>query len=65
MFGRPAAGVVTKTDLAGPGDIEKAGELLCLAGASPLFEVSCLNGAGMDALKAFLSRTGIPNPGLN
>ncbi|MDR1899727.1 MAG: EutP/PduV family microcompartment system protein [Treponema sp.] len=54
MFGRPAAGVITKIDLAVGDDREYAGKLLAMAGAPPLFAVSTVSGEGMDALAAYL-----------
>jgi ethanolamine utilization protein EutP len=49
------AGVVTKTDLATEEERRGAHELLELAGASPIFEVSSITGAGMEELLKFLS----------
>jgi ethanolamine utilization protein EutP len=54
MFGIPAAGIVTKTDLASPEEIRRAEEILSLSGASPLFAVSSLSGRGMEALTRFI-----------
>ena len=54
MFGRPAAGVITKIDLARGDDREYAGKLLTMAGASPLFALSTVSGEGVDALTAYL-----------
>lgn len=53
-FPLPVAGVVTKTDIATEQEIRNARELLELAGASPVFEVSAYSGAGMEELTAFL-----------
>lgn len=53
-FPVPVAGVVTKTDAASPDRIKRAGELLTLAGASPLFAVSAMTGEGIRALTEFL-----------
>jgi ethanolamine utilization protein EutP len=54
MFQAPVAGVITKIDLAGADDIRRAGELLALAGASPVFAVSSLSGKGMDKLTRYI-----------
>ena len=54
MFGRPAAGVITKIDLARGNDLEYAEKLLTMTGAAPLFAVSALSGEGLDALAAYL-----------
>jgi len=53
-FTMPVAGVITKTDIATQNQIRDARELLELAGADPVFEVSAFTGEGMDELKAFL-----------
>jgi ethanolamine utilization protein EutP len=54
MYTNPVIGVITKTDLAEEGDIEKARELLLLAGASIIFPISCLSGSGMEELKKYI-----------
>lgn len=54
-FPVPVAGVVTKIDLAGEAEVERAKELLKLAGAAPIFAVSAHTGEGIPALTAFLS----------
>jgi ethanolamine utilization protein EutP len=48
MFGCPSLGVVTKTDLAAPGDIAAAEESLRLAGAGRICRISALTGEGME-----------------
>lgn len=53
-FSVPVIGVVTKTDLATEKQITQAHELLELTGANPIFEISSIEGTGMDALIAFL-----------
>ena len=53
-FSVPVIGVVTKTDLATQKQISQARELLELTGADPIFEISSIEGTGMDALIAFL-----------
>lgn len=53
-FPIPVAGVVSKTDQATPEQIAQATQLLSLAGADPIFPVSALTGAGMDALLDYL-----------
>jgi len=54
-FPVPVAGVVTKIDVARPVDVAQARELLALAGADPVFEVSATTGEGLEALMDFLS----------
>ena len=56
-FPIPVAGVVSKTDLANEEQIAQAEELLALAGAGPIFRVSAVSGAGMEALEAFLNES--------
>ncbi len=53
-FSLPVAGIVTKTDIATEQEIRNARELLELAGANPIFEVSAFAGTGMEELTAFL-----------
>ena len=53
-FTMPVAGVITKIDMASEQQIRDARELLELAGADPILEVSPVTGEGMDCLKAFL-----------
>lgn len=53
-FPIPVAGVVSKIDQATPAQIAQATQLLSLAGADPIFPVSALTGAGMDALLNYL-----------
>lgn len=53
-FPMQVAGVVTKIDLASETQRRQARELLELTGASPIFEVSSLTGAGIDALLDYL-----------
>ncbi len=53
-FPIPVAGVVSKIDQATPAQIAQATQLLSLAGADPIFPVSALTGAGMDALLDYL-----------
>ena len=54
-FPVPAVGVVTKTDLATPEQCKRAAELLELAGAQKIFEVSAADGRGIDSLLRYLS----------
>jgi len=50
-FAKPVFGVVTKTDLARtPADVVKAHAVLERAGADPIYEVSALNGQGLNDL---------------
>ena len=53
-FPIPVAGVVSKIDQATPAQIDQAAQLLALAGAEPVFPVSALTGAGMEALLDYL-----------
>ncbi len=53
-FSMPVAGVVSKIDIASERQIHNARELLLLAGASPILEVSAVTGDGMEELQAFL-----------
>ena len=57
-FPVPVAGVVTKIDISAPGDIKEARELLALAGADPVFEVSATTGEGLGPLLRFLDADG-------
>lgn len=53
-FPLPVAGVVTKIDIATEKQRRQAAELLELAGADPIFEISSIDGSGMDELMKFL-----------
>lgn len=53
-FPLPVAGVVTKIDIATEKQRHQAAELLELAGADPIFEISSIDGSGMDELMKFL-----------
>ena len=53
-FPLPVAGVVTKIDIATEKQRRQALELLELAGADPIFEISSIDGSGMDELMKFL-----------
>lgn len=53
-FPLPVAGVVTKIDIATEKQRTQARELLELAGADPIFEISSIDGSGMDELMKFL-----------
>ena len=55
-FGKPAIGIVTKTQApwADADKIKKARRRLLEAGACEVFEVSALEGAGIEALKAYI-----------
>ncbi len=56
-FGRPVAGVITKTDLTpGPGAVRDAAALLELAGAEHIFEVSAADGTGIQELRQFIEQ---------
>ena len=51
FFMPPSIGVVTKVDIAEPGQISLAGDYLRLAGALEVFEVSAITGQGIAALE--------------
>lgn len=53
-FTMPVAGVITKVDIATEKQIQDARELLEMAGADPIFEVSPITGEGMEILRKFL-----------
>ena len=53
-FPIPVIGVASKADLAAPGQIETARELLALSGAARVFTVSAVTGQGMEELTAYL-----------
>ncbi|MCB0910755.1 MAG: ethanolamine utilization protein EutP [Propionibacteriaceae bacterium] len=55
FFMPPSIGVVTKTDIAGPGQVRTAASHLRLAGATEVFEVSSITGAGIPALTTRLA----------
>lgn len=54
-FPIPVAGIVTKTDIANEEQISQARQLLELAGASPIFNISAVSGQGMEELIEYLS----------
>jgi ethanolamine utilization protein EutP len=54
-FPIPVAGIVTKTDIANEDQISQARQLLELAGASPIFNISAVSGQGMEELIEYLS----------
>ena len=51
----PVIGVVTKIDISTPEQIERARQLLELAGVSEIYEVSALTGEGIEKLKEILA----------
>ena len=53
-FSIPVAGVISKIDIATERQIADAREMLELTGAAPIFEVSAVDGRGIDELMAFL-----------
>jgi len=54
-FAKPVFGIVTKIDLAqNEAEIAQAREALERAGADPVFEVSAVNGTGLEPLWQFL-----------
>ena len=54
QFAKPVLGVVTKSDIAAPEQIEKAKKYLHMAGAKTVFVTSSVTGEGVDALMAYL-----------
>jgi ethanolamine utilization protein EutP len=54
IFSKEVVGIVSKTDLAREGDIERASEILEDAGVNRIFRISALMDAGIDELAAFL-----------
>ncbi len=50
MYGKPSVGVVTKTDLATPEQIERAKKYLTMAGTQRLFTTSSVDGSGIEHL---------------
>jgi ethanolamine utilization protein EutP len=54
-FPIPVAGIVTKTDIANEDQTSQARQLLELAGASPIFNISAVSGQGMEELIEYLS----------
>lgn len=58
MFGKPAIGLVTKTDLAeGEQSLREAEEKLALAGCQRIFHISSKERIGIDAVKAYIGLT--------
>lgn len=55
-FPVPVAGVVSKADVASQEQINRARELLALAGADPVFAVSACTGQGIRELVHFLDK---------
>lgn len=53
-FSIPVSGVISKIDIATERQIADAREMLELTGAAPIFEVSAVDGRGIDELMAFL-----------
>ena len=62
-FPKEVIGIVTKIDLAREGDIERAVDILELAGASRIFKISALRDAGIEELATYLSDGGTKNDG--
>ena len=56
IFPKEVVGIVTKTDLAREGDIERAVDILELAGVGRIFKISALCGRDIDEFAAYLSR---------
>lgn len=57
-FPIPVAGIVSKIDVASEKERDQAKELLKLAGADPVFEISAIEGTGIDELLVFLADEG-------
>lgn len=56
MFQKPFVGVITKIDKVDDSKlIERAGKMLELAGAHPIFPISSVTGEGVDALVNYLT----------
>lgn len=54
QFAKPSVGVVTKSDIATPEQIDKAQKYLKIAGAKQIFVTSSVTGSGVDAFLQFL-----------
>lgn len=54
MFAKPTVGIVTKSDIATPEQIEKAKKYLKMAGARKVFVTSSVTGEGFDELVELL-----------
>lgn len=54
IFAKPAIGVVTKSDLASPDQIDRAKKYLEIAGARQTFITSSVQGTGFEPLTALL-----------
>lgn len=55
MYGRPVIGVITKVDMAdNPRLISQSTELLELAGADPIFQLSAVSGQGVSELVDYI-----------
>ena len=54
MFAPPVVGVISKTDLAAPAQVQAAKDLLELAGAAEIFVTSAVTGEGCEALREWL-----------
>ena len=58
MFGKPAIGLVTKTDLAADEQsLRRAEEKLALAGCRKIFHISSKEHTGIDEVKAYIGLT--------
>ncbi|MGD8189830.1 EutP/PduV family microcompartment system protein [Brevibacillus ginsengisoli] len=54
VFAKPVIGIVSKVDLATDAQVATAKERLREAGASSIFEVSAVDGTGIEEIKAYL-----------
>jgi len=61
IFGKPAAGVLTKLDLA-PEKEERCRKRLYQTGASPIFCLNAPKGTGVEEIKTYLLGTGREEP---
>lgn len=52
--GKECIGVITKTDAAEEGSIQKAREVLYKAGVKKIFETSSVSGEGIEALREYI-----------
>lgn len=60
IFAKPAAGVVSKADIASAEQIDRAGHYLRLAGAERIFITSSKTGQGIAGFMAWLSALPVP-----
>ena len=56
FFTKPVLGIVSKIDVAGPAEVQRARDFLALACAYDIAEISSITGAGFDTLLPRLNR---------